>query len=310
MLRKRVRDYLEYLGVRILICAVQMTPLSTGRVWAAWLAYLANDVVRLRGELVDENLRHAFPQWSADQRRRLARRMWEHLFLLVLEVAHTPRKIHETNWRKYVRADRVADLVRCLLDDRPTIIVTGHFGNFEIGGYMLALFGYPSHTVARTLDNPYLNRFLERFRGATGQSIIPKNGGYNQILEVLDDHGVMAFLVDQAAGRKDCWVDFFGRPASTYKAIALLALQHDAPICVCYTRRGERPMEFELVCGGVADPRDTDGQIGTIHGLTQWYTRQLEDAIRLCPEQYWWIHRRWKQKPRRRPKRRKPPLAA
>ncbi len=307
---RRVRDYLEYLGVRIVICAVQMTPLSTGRVWAQWLAWLANDVVGLRGKLVDENLRHAFPQLSLQQRRRLARRMWEHLFLLILEVAHTPRKIHETNWRKYIRADQVAKLVRRLMEDRPTIIVTGHFGNFEIGGYLLALFGFPSYTVARTLDNPYLDRFLQSFRGATGQHIIPKNGGYEQILEVLGGGGVMAFLVDQAAGPKDCWVDFFGRPASTYKAIALLALQHDAPICVCYTRRRERPMEFELVCSATADPRDADSRLGTIHGLTQWYTSHLEDAIRLCPEQYWWIHRRWKQKPRRRARRRKPPVAA
>ena len=126
--------------------------------------------------------------------------MWEHLFLLVLEVAHTPRKIHETNWRDYVRLTNEDELVRSLLDDRPVLIVTAHLGNFEVGGYVLGVLGFPTYTVARTLDNPYLDRFVNRFRGGTGQHIIPKNGGYDQIVEVLARGGTMTFLADQYAG--------------------------------------------------------------------------------------------------------------
>lgn len=165
---------------------------------------------------------------------------------------------------------------------------------------MLGLLGVPTHSVARTLDNRYINDFLERFRGATGQHIVPKNGGYDQILEVLGGKGTMAFLADQAAGPKGCWVDFFGRPASTYKAIALLALEHDAPIAVCYARRLDRPMHFEMVVSDMIDPRDTDGQVATVKDLTQWYTHKLEEAIRENPEQYWWVHRRWKDNRRKK----------
>jgi KDO2-lipid IV(A) lauroyltransferase len=224
------------------------------------------------GDVVDENLRHAFPNLDQKQRRRLTRQMWRHLVLLILEVAHVPRKIHGTNWRKFVRLRNVKPLMQTLLEDRPVVVVTGHFGNFEVGGYMLGLLGFPTHSVARTLDNVYVNDFLERFRGATGQHIIPKNGGYDQILEVLGARGTMAFLADQAAGPKGCFVDFFGRPASTYKAIALLALEHDAPIAVCYARRLDRPMHFEMVVSDMIDPRDTDGQVATVKDLTQWYT--------------------------------------
>ncbi len=165
---------------------------------------------------------------SADQRLRLARRMWEHLFLLVLEVAHTPRKIHETNWRDYVRLTNEAELVRRLIEDRPVLVVSAHLGNFEVGGYVLGVLGFPTYTVARTLDNPYLDAFLNDFRGRTGQHIIPKNGGYDQIVDVLARGGTMTFLADQYAGPKGCWVEFFGRPASAHKAIALLALDNNA----------------------------------------------------------------------------------
>ena len=300
MRRNLLLDYLVYLAVRLFICVVQATRIETGREMARWLAWLAGDVFKLRGAVVDENLCHAFPELPEKERRQLTRQMWEHLFLLVLEVAHVPRKIHETNWRKFVKLQGVDQLVRVLLIDRPIIIVTGHFGNFEVGGYMLGMLGYPTHSVARTLDNPFLNDFVSRFRGGTGQYLIPKNGGYDQILDVLGSRGTMAFLADQAAGPKGCWVDFFGRPASTYKAIALLALDHDAPVAVCYARRMDRPMSFEMVVNGIIDPREQDAEVDGIRDLTQWYTERLEAGIRQNPEQYWWVHRRWKDNRRRR----------
>ena len=301
MRRNLVLDYLVYLLVRVFICVVQATRIETGREMAKWLAWLAGDVLKLRGKVVDENLRHAFGELSDEERHRLTRDMWEHLFLLVLEVAHVPRKIHETNWRKFVKLRGVDQLVRVFLAGRPTIIVTGHFGNFEVGGYMLAMLGYPTFSVARTLDNQFVNDFVSRFRGNTGQHIIPKQGGYDQILDVLGSRGTMAFLADQAAGPKGCWVDFFGRPASTYKAIALLALDHDAPIAVCYARRRDRPLSFEMVVGGIIDTREESNGVDSIRELTQWYTKHLETGIRQNPEQYWWVHRRWKDNRRRRP---------
>ena len=300
MQRPRMGDYLVYLVVRMFICIVQAMHVETAQAWAKRLAWLFADVLRIRGKLVDENLRHAFPEMPGRERRRLARRMWEHLFLLVFEVAHAPRKIHETNWRQYVRLEGAEDLVRILLSERPVIVVTAHFGNFEVGGYMLGMLGFPTYSVARTLDNPYLHGFIDSFRRMTGQHLIPRKGGYDQILEVLASGGTMAFLADQAATRKDCWVEFFGRPASTYKAIALLSLQHDAPMAVCYARRLARPLQFEMVTTAIADPRHAADDVESINDLTQWYTNQLEQAIRQSPDQYWWLHHRWKERRARR----------
>jgi KDO2-lipid IV(A) lauroyltransferase len=294
MFRQRVVDYLVYVVVRILICLVQALRIETGQWMAGWFAWLFCEALELRADVVDDNLAHAFPELSPDQRKRLARRMWEHLFVLVLEVAHTPRKIHHTNWRDFVRLKNVGPLVDALLGDRPVIVVTGHLGNFELGGYALGILGFPTYSVARTLDNPYLDRWLNQFRAATGQHLIPKVGGYEQILTVLGGGGTMAFLSDQYAGERGCWVEFFGRPASAHKAIALLALEHDAPVAVCYARRLDRPLHFEMTTHAMADPRDTSQDVGTVRDLTQWYTRQLEEAIRATPDQYWWLHRRWK----------------
>jgi Kdo2-lipid IVA lauroyltransferase/acyltransferase len=294
---RRVVDYLVYLVVRILICFIQGMQMRTAQQLSRSAAWLLAHVLGVRRGVVDDNLHHAFPDLTPVERDSLTQRMWEHLFLLVYEVTQASRKIHQTNWRQFARLHDMDRAVRLLLAGRPTVIVTAHFGNFEIGGFMLGILGFPTYTVARTLDNRYLDRFINRFRGATGQFIIPKNGGYDQILDVLARGGIMSFLADQYAGPKGCWVDFFGRPASAHKAIALLSLEHDAPIMVCSAKRRERPMEFDVTLTAVADPRDTGNDVGTMRELTQWYISRLEEMVRQAPDQYWWLHRRWKEPP-------------
>ncbi len=298
----RVVDYLVYVVVRLLICVVQATRIETGQTIARWAAWLLGEVLAIRAKVVDENLTHAFPDATPETRKRLARRMWEHLFLLVLEVAHAPRKIHETNWRDYITLSGSDRLVRLLLSNRPTMIITAHFGNFEVAGVVLGILGFPTYTVARTLDNRYLDRFLNRFRGKAGQHIIPKNGGFDQIVNVLEQGGIMTLVADQYAGPKGCWVEFFGRQASAHKAIALLALNQDAPVAICSARRIGGTLHIELGTPATVDPRDATDEVGSVRDLTQWYTSELENVIRRDPGQYWWLHRRWKdtRKPRRK----------
>src|SRR5205085_3967380 len=112
------------------------------------------------------------------------------------------------------------------------LIVTGHLGNWELAGFALGLFGFRTHAIARTLDNPHLDRFLRRFREKTGQRVLAKKGDYDQIAGLLESGGVLATLADQDAGQRGLFVDFFGRPASTHKAIALLAIEYDVPLVV------------------------------------------------------------------------------
>lgn len=299
---RRLSQSLAYLAVRSFICVVQASRVETCHAACRFLAFLCTRVIPLRRRVVDENLRLAYPALDDAQRRALAHEMWEHLFLVVVEVAIAQRKIHQCNWRRYMRLVEPQLLMRCLLDERPLVLVGGHYGNFEMAGYMLGLLGFPTYSVARPLENPRLNRFLNQFRGATGQYIIDKVGGYPQILSVLADGGTMAFLADQYAGTKGCWVEFFGQPASTHKAIALLALEHQTLLAVGCARRRGAPLHFELEIDAALDVRDDQPETSGVRPLTQWYTRRIETMVRRAPEQYWWVHRRWKD---RRPEKRR-----
>jgi KDO2-lipid IV(A) lauroyltransferase len=299
---KIVGDFLIYLFVRLMICLVQSVRIETCVAASRRLAVLVNDVIRKRGDVVDENLRLAFPELTADERRRLSQRMWEHLFLMVIEMAHAPRKIHDTNWRDYIQVRDIGGTIRRLFADRPHVTVSAHFGNFELAGFVFGLFGFEMFSVARPLDNRFLDRFVRDFRSANFLKILAKNGSAGEISDLLACRGTLSVLADQHAGPKGCWVDFFGRPASTHKAIALFSLANDAPLVVGYFRRLGGPMHFEMGIEAVADPRSLGPDQQGVAGLTQWYTHCLEQIIRRDPDQYWWVHRRWKDTRRPRTK--------
>jgi KDO2-lipid IV(A) lauroyltransferase len=305
---RNVVDYLGYLVVRLFVCVVQAMPLETCAAVARFLAMVCSSILKIRRGVVEENLRHAFPEMTADQRRVLRRRMWEHLFLMLVEVIHAPRKVHETNWREYFTLVNADQMIRAFFDDRPTVIICGHYGNFELSGFALGILGFPTFTIARPLDNPYVDRFLNEFRGMTGQFILPKSGSAGEVEAVLRRGGILALLADQHAGRKGCWVEFFGRPASSHKGIALFTLASEAPTIFCFARRGDRPLVHTFGTEAILEPRDMPAEMHSVKGITEWYTRQLEATIRLAPEQYWWLHRRWREyRPRRKLRKRGSP---
>jgi Kdo2-lipid IVA lauroyltransferase/acyltransferase len=311
--RKLILDYAVYLVVRMLICAVQALPLSALEPLCNQLGWFCWHVLKLRRRVVKENLAFAFPQSSNAERERIALAMWRHLFLMVVEIALAPRKVRRTNWREHSSISHVRETIRTLIDARPKVIISGHLGNFELGGYLLAMHGFPTHAIARPLDNVFLDRFVNRFRGATGQYMLPKQGSGPEVAELLERGGTLVLLGDQAGGKGGCWVDFFGKPASTHKAVAVFSLGSKAPTVVTAAVRVGKPLCFRMEIGGIVDPGDLNFSWGTVPLLTQWYTRTLEDLIRRTPDQYWWVHRRWKGDPtdrrRIRSERQKPQAA-
>ena len=290
-------DFSVYVLLRALIAVVQALPLEACEKGAEALATLFTRVLTVRRRVVDENLRQAFPKINAEERKAIAWQMWRHLLLMMAEIAHTPRKIHETNWKEHSQIVNQELFVRTLLAGRPLVLISAHYGNFELGGYLMGLFGFPTYTVARPLDNVYLDRFVNNFRGRTGQYILDKKGSGEEIQRVLRGGGILTLLGDQHAGKKACWVNFFGRPASTHKAVALFSLGNDAPTMVSYARRLGRPLHYEVGPEAICDPCDPNFQMGSIPLLAQWYTDHLETLIRRSPEQYWWLHKRWKGQP-------------
>jgi KDO2-lipid IV(A) lauroyltransferase len=300
--RSRCADYLVYLMVRLFVGVIQAIPLETACNLAGLLAWLLHRIDRRHARVADDNLRQAFTALTTAQRQRLVAQVYRHFCRLVIEMIYLPRRLHIHNWRRYLALKDGRCLVDCLLSDRPLLIVTGHFGNWELGGYTLGLLGFHTYAVARPLDNPYLDQFLRRFRQRTGQTILAKKGDFDVMRHLLSEGGVLATLADQDAGQRGLFVDFFGRPASTHKAIALLALEHRVPILVTLARNTGAPLCYEIAVEELILPEDYEGQQDAVEAVTQRFTSALERGVRRAPEQYFWLHRRWKHEP---PKRRR-----
>ena len=230
-------------------------------------------------------------------------RMWVSLFRMVTEIILLPRKLRLDNVVDAVAFRNKPDVVRALCSGRPVILLSGHFGNWEMAVSIFGLFGFRMGLVARELDNPYLNRWFLQFRKFTGHRPISKRGAGARCSALLERRGSLAMLGDQDAGSSGLFVDFFGRPASTFKSIALLAMEYKALICVGYARRLENETlpggwpRFELGCEEVIDPLEFDSA-DALREITQRYTAALERVVRRAPEQYFWVHRRWKSVPK------------
>jgi KDO2-lipid IV(A) lauroyltransferase len=259
----------------------------------AWLAYHVNRRHRL---VALDNLEHAFPgKYTAEERDAMVRSVYRHFCTLLIEIIHLPRRFHVTNWKDYLSLENGAAVVECLLSDRPLLIVTGHFGNWEMAGYSLSMLGFSSYAIARPLDNPYLDQYLRRFRERTGQKILAKRGDFDKMQAILAGGGVLATLGDQDAGQRGLFVDFFGRPASTHKAVALLALEHRVPMIVAGAARVGNC--FKIIIADAIFPEEYGGRPNAVREMTQRFTTDLENLIRKYPEQYFWLHRRWKHAP-------------
>jgi KDO2-lipid IV(A) lauroyltransferase len=294
-----VADYAIYLIVRVLVCLLQALSWGLAGKVADLLAWLAYHVDRRHRLVALDNLRHAFPgRYSEAELDALVRATYRHFAHLLVEITLTPRKLHVTNWKAHVEIVDDRRVVGHLLSGRPLLIVTGHFGNWEIAGYVLGLVGMTTHAVARPLDNPYLDDFLRRFREHTGQKILAKHGDFDQMQGLLASGGVLATLGDQDAGQRGLFVDFFGRPASTHKAIALLALQYQVPILVSCAARVRAPLGYRILTGDVIYPEEYAGRPDAVRAITERFTLALERLVRQYPEQYFWLHNRWKHRPK------------
>jgi Kdo2-lipid IVA lauroyltransferase/acyltransferase len=293
-------DYLAYLAVRFVVAFAQMLSVEQSYALARFLAWVIYQIDKRHRQVGLDNLTQAFgDQYNDLERDQIVRGVYRHFCMMLMEILHTPRRIHLENYRDRIELVGLAPMMdHWITGNRPLIILTGHYGNWELGGYLFGLFGFPTVSVARTLDNPYLELYLRSFREKTGQSLVPKTGGFDQMVEVLESNRALSFLADQDAGQRGLYVDFFGRPASTHKAIALLAIAHQAPVAVGVARRIGPGFRYEIRCEDVIDPADLAGTADDVRILTQRFTSALERLIRQDPTQYLWLHRRWKHQPK------------
>jgi KDO2-lipid IV(A) lauroyltransferase len=309
--RKKALDYLVYLILRTGVMLIQAFPIGVMQMVARGLGNLLYAVDKKHRKRAIENLTQAFGhEWSEHHIRTVARRCCQHMVMLAMEILSLAKIINRNNWYDYVDLRNVEPALRIILDNRGIMLVTGHFGNWEVMGYTIGALGVRSYAVARPIDNPYIERWFLQHREETGQTIINKFGAADLMVKVIQSQQPLCFLADQHAGARGVWVDFFGRKASTYKSIALLAMDQNCPIAVGGAWRIDDRFQFRAEVVDIVDPEDYKDDPDAVIHITERYTKALEKVIRMAPEQYLWMHRRWREPPPPRQKKPKPSAPA
>ncbi|HWV58363.1 MAG TPA: lysophospholipid acyltransferase family protein [Longimicrobiales bacterium] len=257
----------------------------------------------IRRRVVESHLAQAFPERDVAWVRRTAREAYAHLgreMFAMLRLARTSREA-------IIASTEVIgfDALRAAVDaGRGAIVVTGHLGNWEIGGASLAARGIPMDVVAQRQANPLFDRMVVRARERLGMRVIERSRATKLALRSLREGRAVAFVADQDARRAGVFVPFFGRLASTHRGPALMAVRTGAPLFLGSCLRVGDGYRITLrqitVREGSGDVDDA------VIALTAAFTRGLEEAIRAAPEQYFWHHRRWKTRPVEEPARRAP----
>jgi len=288
----------QYLAARTISTALTSFDIDPNLRTAEIIGSLLHRFNKKHADRSRANLRRSFPDWSEQQVDEVACKSMQHMIRFVIETLFTPRLIHEYNWPLRLETSNLGEAIGVLNTGRPVILVTGHLGNFELVGYGLATLGYKIAALARPLDNPLVYKWLLGIRERKGMRVITKWDATDQMLEVLQGGGALAFIADQNAGGKGMFVPFMNRLASAYKSIGLLARRYNAVVVCGYGLRRGDTFNYEIGTTDIIYPEDWADKQDPLFYITARYTRALETAVRMQPDQYWWMHRRWKSRPR------------
>jgi KDO2-lipid IV(A) lauroyltransferase len=291
---------LEYAVAFSIISIVRLAPLKIVKAISNLLGDLLFFVSKKRRNIAAENLRHAFRNEKSEKDiQELARKCCRNFFYNLLDtiklnylltrpdmavrIKEKTANLNET----FTKAKKVHD------ESGGAIFVTPHIGSWEMFPHISAALGLPLVIVARPMDNEHIEKLVFANRSSSGQVIIPKKNALFALRKTLREGSSVGMLPDQST-MKGLMIDFFGRPATTTPVPALLSIAYNRPIVITACCRVKGEFQYE---GFVSDPimpgKYTDKKAEIIR-LTEEMTREMESIIRKYPEQYLWIHNRWK----------------
>lgn len=295
---KRLRRALEYHGARILVFCLSILPFGA----AVWCGRRLGDAVRL----LDKRHRERAVQQVSERlgleqaaAREFVKRNFRHYGMVLAEFAKLSRMDKE-EFAKHVDIGGFQEYAgRLLSEGKGLLFITGHFGNWEWANSLATSIGFSGGSIARPLDNARLNEYVRRLRERNGMRILDKQGAIRKALGTLKNNEVVGVLIDQDAGRQGLMSPFLGKPASTITIPVELAMRTGSPMVVVVLRRGGGTgKRFKLLWTTPhrADPKADQEQ--EIRRLVDALNADLGQLVMEAPEQWFWIHRRWKSEGR------------
>jgi KDO2-lipid IV(A) lauroyltransferase len=292
-----MRQRLEYALAWPFIKTLSLLPRPLSRAAAislGWMVYLLHTRLRRVGM---RNLAMALPEKSRPEHARILRGEFTSLGRQLAEVCQFPRYTKE-NVGRVVVYDGFENYERAAARGKGVLFLTAHFGGWELSAFVHSLHGHPMHVVVRNLDNVYLDRLIDRYRSMYGNTTVSKDNFVRGLLEAMKAGEVVGLLMDtNMTPPQGVFVNFFGIPACTASGLARIALRTDAAVVPGFTIWDPVLRKYRLRFDPAVNLVRTGDDEKDIVTNTQVFTKITEDYVRRYPDQWLWVHRRWKTRP-------------
>ena len=289
--RYAIRNHVEYVAAVVALKSMEWAPAGMARALGAGYARLLDSAIPRLRRVAERNLSLALPELSAEERTQIADGVFRSIGRLLVAFARLPG-IRKENVGEWIRYEGFEHFERALQAGRGVLFATAHLGNWELSAYAHALMAGPMDVLARPLDNPRIDALVESRRRLSGNRVILKQDFARTILKALKENRAVGILIDQNASPDNgLFVDFFGVPACASAGLARLAAHSGAAVIPGFALWSESEGRYVL---HFYPPLEVTGDLVRD---TQALQRQLEAVIREHPDQWLWIHRRWKTRP-------------
>lgn len=255
-----------------------------------------------RRRVARQNISFALPEKSEEERERILRQCYENIGKSLVEFLRLPYLWQKGSLDEVISLEGEEHLRAALKKGRGVILLTAHYGNWELVGARLTASGYPLNVIARHQRDSGTTQLVNGVREAAGMRVLAaRRADSSEILRRLRQNEIVGLLADQNAGRKGLFVDFFGRPASTHAGAALFALRSRAAVVPVFGLRNEDGTHTARLLPEVELVR-TGRMREDVEANTARFSRIIEEQIRARPGLWFWLHERWRTRPRRQEK--------
>jgi Kdo2-lipid IVA lauroyltransferase/acyltransferase len=292
-----MREWCEYAAVWTILKFLGILPRPAARAFAAMVArMLLICLPRLRGTAM-ENLRLAFPEWTDARRGEVIHGVTRNLGWMAAEFARFP-KLSRENIGELVVVDGFENFEKAREQGKGVIFLTGHMSAWELAPFAQALYGYPLSFLARAIDNERVNRLVDSYRCLSGNRPIEKNNAARAALRVLHEGGTVGVLADQNTSVDEgVFVNFFGIPAATTTGLVRMARHTEAAVVPGFLSWDPSVHKYRLGFGRPVEMRHSDDEAADDRENAARCNRVIEEHIRAHPDEWLWVHKRWKNRP-------------
>src|SRR5579859_7224171 len=292
-----MRHRLEYAPVWVLVRILGVLPRPLARAMGITLGQTIRVLHPRLSRVAMRNLQLAFPEMPETERRRMVRGVFTSLGRLLAEVCRFPRYTAE-NVSQVAVYDGLENFLEAERRGKGVLFLTAHLGGWEVGSFAHSLYGHKLHIVVRPLDNPYLDALIRRYRTLHGNTTFDKQDFARGLLGAMKAGETVGVLMDtNMTPPQGAFVDFFGHLACTASGVARIALRTDAAVVPGFTIWDEATGKYRLRFDPALELIRTGNLEADIVANTQMFTKVIEEYVRKYPDQWLWVHRRWKTRP-------------